>query len=103
MLSSQLDEMNIKLPTDGSLAEVYSALSDRLRNSTLIFTNKGEALVPNTLPLVVKRFWVRFLRAKGHGVVILDHKGVREPYAEEVETPEKKQKAQMGNHSEPSY
>ena len=59
-------------------------------------TESGAVIVPSNFPSSMKRFWVRFLLASRHDVVMLDMDGnLREPLPEERERPEKKRKASL--------
>ena len=86
-LSQELLDRNIKLPTKGSFAKVYSALSEKIHQSGL--ANSGDkVLVPDTLSAFEKRFLIRYIYAAiGDEVLVATGATIREPATNEIETP----------------
>lgn len=96
IFSDRLENMNIRLPTESSFAEIYQTFSRKVHSAQLLVTESGAVIVPSNFPSAMKRFWVRYLLASRHDVVMLDMDGnLREPLPEERETPEKKRRATM--------
>jgi hypothetical protein len=95
-LSGHLDNYDIRLPNSSSLAEIYQTFSRKIHSAELLVTEGGAVIVPSNLPSSMKRFWVRYLLASGHDVVMLDMDGnLREPLPDERETPGKKRRASV--------
>ena len=96
ILSDRLESENIRLPSSSSFAEIYATFSRKIHSAGLLVTESGAVIVPSNFPSIMKRFWVRFLLASRHDVVMLDMNGnLREPLPEERERPEKKRKASL--------
>jgi hypothetical protein len=96
ILSDRLESENIRLPTTSSFAEIYQSFSRKIHSAELLVTESGAVIVPSNFPSGMKRFWVRYLLASRHDVVMLDMDGsLREPLPEERETPEKKRRASV--------
>ena len=89
-LTDVLEQQNIRPLTKGSFADLFQELSKQIHTTHLLTTVNGNPVVPISLLPAEKRFMVRFLKAKGYEkVLICDGDGIlREPLAEEVETPE---------------
>ena len=85
------------LPSSSSFAEIYATFWRKILSAGLLVTEGGAVIVPSNFPSSsMKRFWVRFLLASRHDVVMLDMDGnLREPLPEERETPGKKRKASL--------
>lgn len=97
-LTEALKNLDIKPPSSGSFLKVYQLLSNSIHGSSWFRDSAGEVIVPFDLDDPAKRFLIRFLRANGLSVVVADVNGtVREPFPEEIETPEKRQKISDAN------
>jgi len=83
----ELLDRSIKLPTKGSFAKVYSALSDKIHQSGLAKSG-DKVLVPDTLSAFEKRFLIRYIYAAiGDEVLVATGATLREPAKNEIETP----------------
>lgn len=83
---------NFRLPSSGSFAAIYQHMSSQVHSSANLIRNRvGDVVVPCDLPSAEKRFWIRFLIAMGHSVVVYDDmlEKTRPPLDEEQQTPPK--------------
>lgn len=95
-LTEQLQELLIRPPTDGSFLKLYKGLSSCIHGNSWFKDTLGEVIVPYDLEISQKRFLIRYLRANGMTVVVADVNGtVRDPFPEEVETPEKEKRQRI--------
>ena len=86
-LSSKLQKGNIQLPSSGSFAQLYSALSEKIHHTGLAKLGQN-VLVPDTLSGYEKRFLIRYIYAAlGDEVLIATGSTLRKPAENEIITP----------------
>ena len=87
-ISTKLETIGHRFPTSGSFREIYSTLSSEIHNADILKNDNGSVIVPFDLPHAQKRFWIRFLIARGESVIIQGANGLfRLPKPHEINTP----------------
>lgn len=89
-MSSKLSQKGIPLPSAGKLVDVFKSFCEKVHTDNLLRASGGEVILSSTLPNVEKRLFIRFLKAKGHDVIIFDKNVFRPPKHQEITTPPKK-------------
>lgn len=82
----RFNDAGIRKQSRGSFSELFEALYAEIHKNTLLRDKYGSVIVPSDLPVVQKRFWIRYLVATGEAIKVFDGADLREPLKDEIES-----------------